>query len=62
MIQNEIKIVQDIPKLGSGKKDFNASKILAKVKFDLSQKKSHFTSHLLDKIFQFRKLLQLDAK
>ena len=30
MIPNEIKIVQDIPKLGSGKKDFNASKILAK--------------------------------
>jgi acyl-[acyl-carrier-protein]-phospholipid O-acyltransferase/long-chain-fatty-acid--[acyl-carrier-protein] ligase len=30
MIPSEIKIVQDIPKLGSGKKDFNASKILAK--------------------------------
>ena len=30
MIPSEIKIVQDIPKLGSGKKDFNASKILAR--------------------------------
>ncbi|MDN5094435.1 acyl-[ACP]--phospholipid O-acyltransferase [Aliarcobacter butzleri] len=30
MIPSEIKIVKDIPKLGSGKKDFNASKLLAK--------------------------------